>query len=108
MATLATILRVDDLPTRQLSALKRKAQRLGLTPAKYVRQLIEDDLALDRNAQSTSFEELAKPFRKRFEGTSEEEIDRLVDEARGKRRSNPITSPAQSSAAAHRKKAVIG
>jgi hypothetical protein len=57
---------------------------MGMTPAKYLRQLIEDDLALDRKAASTSFEELAKPFQKAFEGVSEEELDRIVDAARGR------------------------
>jgi len=88
MAATATFLRVDDLPARKMSALKRKARRVGLTPAKYLRQWIEDDLALDRKAQTTSFEELAKPFQKAFEGVPEEELDRLVDEARGKHRSD--------------------
>jgi hypothetical protein len=82
MATNTTILRVSDLPARQLSALQRKAENLGMTPSKYVKKLIADDLALDRKAQSMSFDQLAAPFRKAFHGVSEDEIDRLVDAAR--------------------------
>jgi len=82
MAAPATSLQVENLPQRKLSALKRKAQRMGLTAGTYVRQLIEDDLELDRIAQNTSLDELAAPFRKALEGVSDDEIDRRVEAAR--------------------------
>ena len=81
-----TELRISDLPKRHASALKRKARRLGLSPGDYVKQLIEEDLALDRKAQSTPLHELATPFRKALAGASEEEIAQIVAKARSRRR----------------------
>lgn len=51
MPVKAVELRISDLPRRQASALQRKAKRFGLSAGDYVKQLIEDDLALDRKAQ---------------------------------------------------------
>jgi hypothetical protein len=86
MSSAATELRIGDLPKRQASALKRKAKRMGLTAGDYVKQLIKDDLALDQKARTTPLEELAAPFRKALKGASEEEIARLVANARPRRR----------------------
>jgi hypothetical protein len=82
MAVTATNLRVNNLPARQASAVKRKAERLGMSVEDYIKQLIEDDLALDRKAQDTSLDELAKPFRKALKGVSDDEIDGIVADAR--------------------------
>jgi hypothetical protein len=86
MASTAKELRISDLPKRQASALKRKAEQMGLSADEYVKQLIEDDLALDQKARSTSLEELAAPFRKALKGVSEDEISQLVAKARSRRR----------------------
>lgn len=91
MATASTVLRVDNLPVRQVSALKRKAEKLGLAPADYVRQLIEDDLAMDRTARTSSLDKLAAPFRKAFRGLGEDELDRMVNAARAQRTCPPRT-----------------
>jgi hypothetical protein len=85
MATTAMELRISDLSKRKASALKRKAERMGLSPDEYVKQLIEDDLALDEKAQVTSLDELAAPFRKALKGVSEDEITQLVTKARRQR-----------------------
>jgi hypothetical protein len=82
MASTATDLRVNNLPRRQASALKRKAERMGLTTEDYLKQLIEDDLALDLAAKNTSLDELAAPFRKALKGVSDVELDRIVEKAR--------------------------
>jgi hypothetical protein len=81
------ILQLKNLPSRKFSALKRKAERLGISPETYVKQLIQTDLALDHKAQTSSFDELAAPFRKAFKGVSEDELDRIVNAARGPRHS---------------------
>ena len=86
MASMATELRISDLSKRQASALKRKAERMGVSAGDYVKQLIEDDLALDQKAQSTLLEELAAPFRKALRGASEQEIAGIVAKARPSRR----------------------
>ncbi|HXE53129.1 MAG TPA: hypothetical protein VN541_08945 [Tepidisphaeraceae bacterium] len=86
MASIATELRISDLSKRQALALKRKAQRLGVSAGDYVKQLIEDDLALDRKAQSTPLEELAAPFRKALKGASEEDIAAIVAKTHSRRR----------------------
>ncbi len=91
MAMTTTLLRLTDLPARQLTALKRKARRLGITPESYIRQLIEEDLALDEQASRASLDELATPFRKAFQNASEADIDATVNAARRRygRRSTP-------------------
>ena len=87
MASTATELRISDLPKRQASALMRKAERMGISAGDYVKQLIEDDLALDQKAQNTSLEELAAPFRKALKNATEEEIAQIVAKTRARRRS---------------------
>jgi hypothetical protein len=86
MASTAMELRISDLPKRQASALRRKAERMGLSTDEYVKQLIEDDLALDLKAQATPLEELAAPFRKALKGASEEDLAQIVAKARSRRR----------------------
>ena len=70
------------LPARKASAIKRRARDLGLTPEKYLQQLIADDLSISAKAQKTSLEELAAPFREAFANVSEEELDRRIKAAR--------------------------
>jgi len=79
-------LRISDLSKRQLSALRRKAEQTGLSAHEYVKQLIEDDLALDQKARSMSLEVLAAPFRNALKGASEEELSQIVAKARSRRR----------------------
>lgn len=81
-----TQLRLKDLSLSQVSALRRKAKRLGVTAEDYVKQLIADDLELDRKAATTTLYELAAPFRKALNGVSEGEIDHIVDSARRRAR----------------------
>jgi hypothetical protein len=81
-----TVFRVGDLRPRQVSAIKKKAERLGVSPASYVKQLIEDDLQLDLMAQRTSLDELPRPFQTALKDVSEQELDRRVAAARNKYR----------------------
>jgi hypothetical protein len=87
MKKISTVFRIENLASRTLIALTRKAHRLGVTPGQYVQQLIEDDLTLDAQARNTPFEELAAPFRKAFQGMTEDEMDKWVYAARGPKRS---------------------
>ena len=75
-------LRTGELPKRQVSAVKRRAQDLGLTPQEYLQKLIEDDLAVSAKARSISLDELAAPFRQALGGESGQELDRRVKAAR--------------------------
>jgi hypothetical protein len=72
------ILQVKGLGRQAMSDLADKAKRLGVTPARYVRELVRQDLALDRKAQATSLSQLMGPGRE----VDEAELDRAVDEAR--------------------------
>jgi hypothetical protein len=86
MSLAATEIRIAKLPRRQASALKRKAKQMGLSTEDYVKQLIEDDLALDEKAKTLSLSELAAPFRKALTGATEEDIVQIVSESRSRRR----------------------
>jgi len=81
MATI-TQLRTGKLPARKVSAVKRRARNLGLTPEEYLRQLIDEDLAVSAKASVTSLDDLAAPFREAFAGATGEELDRRVKAAR--------------------------
>lgn len=75
----------------QLAAVKRGAKRLGLTPAEYMKGLIEDGLARERRIRETPLEVLAAPIHDALKGMTEEELDAMVEEGRhagrGRRRS---------------------
>ena len=73
-----TVIQVPRLGKQRMAELTRKANSLGMTPERYVQTLIEEDLALDRKARSTTFAELMGPGRE----VDEAELDRLVDAAR--------------------------
>lgn len=59
--------------------LKRRAAAAGKDPAEYARVLIEREMLADE-----SFDEILRPIRKRFRasGTTERQLDQLVDRAR--------------------------
>ncbi len=73
-----TAIPMPRLGKQKLAELTNKAKSLGMTPQRYVQELIEQDLALDRKARTTTFAELMGPGRE----VDEEELDRLVKEAR--------------------------
>jgi hypothetical protein len=74
------------LSARKATAVKRRAHDLGLTTEEYLKQLIEDDLAISAKAKATSFDELAAPFKEALGHVSGEELDRRVKAARHRRR----------------------
>ncbi len=49
---------VGKLTSKSILAVRRKARKLGMKPADYIKRLIEDDLALDRQAQLMSWDEI--------------------------------------------------
>lgn len=82
----SAVLQERDLSSRDLSAIRVKSRKLGLTVVQYLKQLIEDDLALEQEAQSKPLDELAAPFRKAFAGLDEQRLDQIVARARGQAR----------------------
>ena len=79
-------LQIPRMAQSQLTALRRIAQRDGMTTEEYVKQLIQRDLELDAEVQSKSFFELAAPLTEALKGKSEEELDAMVKAARARRR----------------------
>jgi hypothetical protein len=82
---MAGTVQVRNLGQRKLSALRRAAERMGMTPEQYVKDLFEDNLSRIERASRTSFDEAAKPFREAFKGFPEAELDALVNAARKRR-----------------------
>lgn len=77
---------VKDLAPRELAGLKRRAKESGVTPPQYLRELLQNDLEVERLARTMTFDELAAPFREAMRGVSEEEIDEIVNAARARLR----------------------
>lgn len=75
-----------DLPHKELAGLKRRAKESGMTPPEYLRELLQNDLEMERLARTMTFEQLAAPFRDAMRGVSEEEIDEIVNKARARLR----------------------
>jgi hypothetical protein len=73
-------LRVTGLSQRKLSALAERAKRCGLTPERYVKQLVERDLEISEEARTKTFAEIMGPG----QPVDEEELDRLVERARNR------------------------
>ena len=75
-------LRLRPLPKKSMAQLVARAKDLGVAPEDYAAQLVEDGLALQREAESTTTAELMAPVRKAAGKVDEGEIVRLVDRAR--------------------------
>lgn len=71
-------LQVPGLGKQKLAAVVERAKSLGMTPQRYLKHLVEEDLAVSERAKSTSFETLLAPGQE----LDEAEIDRLVERAK--------------------------
>ena len=73
-----TTLQLKGLGPKAMTELASKARRLGMSPERYLRELVQEDLALDRKARTTTLAEIMGPGRE----VDEAELDKLVDAAR--------------------------
>jgi len=74
------------LPKQKMAALSQKARQRGLKPADYARQLVEDGLEIQQEAENLTFAQIMGPVRKAAGRIDESEIVELVDRARRDRR----------------------
>lgn len=81
-ATAFPPLRLPPLRRQSMSRLVARARDIGIAPEDYARQLIEDGLDLQRQAESGSFADIMKPVRQAAGDVDESEVARLVDRAR--------------------------
>jgi len=77
-AVVATGFKVSGLSKSAARALAMKAKRQGMTVGAYVKELIAEDVELDRIARTKSFAELALPFQKALAGLSETDLDAIA------------------------------
>ena len=84
MSRTTTTLQVTGLGKHAMAQLVERAGQLGMTPRQYVKHLVSEDLAIAREARTTSFAQLMRPVRTEFErsGMSERELGELVGRAR--------------------------
>ena len=80
MVSPTNTLHVTGLAKGQATRFARRAKSLGMTPERYLKHLVEEDLAISRAAKSTTFDALMGPGRQ----VDEEELDRLVEAAKSK------------------------
>jgi len=80
MASPKSTLTIKGLRKGQMVGVAQRAGKLGMTPERYVRHLVEEDLAISKEAKTKTFDELMGPGRK----VDEREIDRLVEAAKTK------------------------
>ena len=69
---------VSGLSKSMAIALGVKAKRRGMTVDAYLKELIAEDIELDRIAKTKSFTELAMPFQRALAGLSESDLDSLA------------------------------
>lgn len=80
MSLESSTLKVRGLAKRQVAEVAMRASRLGMTPERYLRHLVEEDLAISREAKTTTFDALMGPSRE----VDEQELDRLVEASKTK------------------------
>lgn len=82
MSTSPSPLRIVGLDAKRKAELAAHAKRLGLSPQRYVKQLIEDGLAMEREARERTFDDILTPLRKAAGMDEVPDLDDLVDRAR--------------------------
>ena len=80
----ATTFSISGLTKSTANALERKAKRRGMTVGAYVKELIAEDVELDRVVKTRSFAELAMPFQKALAGLCDSDLDQLARPRREK------------------------
>jgi ABC-type uncharacterized transport system ATPase subunit len=78
MSNRQTALEIRGLGKERMAAVIARAKRLGMTPQRYLKHLVEEDLAISNRAKETSFENLLGSGH----DADEREIDQLVEAAR--------------------------
>jgi hypothetical protein len=82
MASTATI-QLPPLTKQSMNELVATAKRMGVDRGEYAGRLIEDGLALRREAEASTFAQFMTPVRDATGDVSDTEITRLVETARG-------------------------
>lgn len=82
MTTIGADIHVTGLGRQKYGELAARAKRLGMTPERYVRHLVDNDLAVAQEARTTTFQKLLGTGRE----VDEVELDKVVDRARGTHR----------------------
>jgi hypothetical protein len=75
-------LKIKGLAKRQVVEVTKRADRLGMTLERYVKHLVENDLAISREAKTKTFDEILGPSEK----IDEVELDRLIDSVKARYR----------------------
>ena len=78
MTIAADTIQIKGLGRRKIDALARKAKDRGMSPAVYVKKLVEEDLAISEAARTKTFAEIMGPGKE----VDEDEVDRLVEQAK--------------------------
>lgn len=81
----ATI-QLPPLTRRSMSALFAKAKSLGIKPEQYAKQLVEEGLSIQREAERFSFAQIMEPVREQAGSVDNAEIKTLVETARSRSR----------------------
>jgi hypothetical protein len=82
MALNSPTLRLPPLRKQSMAQLIAKAKRTGVPPEDYARQLVEDGLALQQEAESMTIAQIMAPVRRKSGAISEDEIVKLVAQVR--------------------------
>ena len=69
---------VKGFGKQKTAAIVERAKRLGMTPERYIKHLVEEDLKVSERAKASTFESLLGPG----SDVDEAELDQLVNAAR--------------------------
>ena len=75
-------LQLPPLARKSTAQLRAGAKRLGIPPEVYAKRLVEDALALEREAEGKTFAQIMAPVRQAAGAVDESEIVTLVERAR--------------------------
>jgi hypothetical protein len=75
-------LQLPPLTKQRMAELVSRARQSGVQPEDYAKRLIEDGLALQREAEEKSFAEIMAPVRQTAGDVSDAEVVALMEKAR--------------------------
>ncbi len=78
MSSISGNLEIKGLARRQVIQLNQRAIQLGMTTERYLKHLVEEDLAVTQQAKTMTFAELMESSRE----VDESELDRVVEKVR--------------------------